>query len=764
MTDQSNSLIADAHGDGHPQARRHVRNLLGKTLAYFSERGAANVKLVAQHLQELLDGGPEPVQAQNFRSACTLLQQNADAFNIAFQASFKESLDKEEHLAVPELLISDGAKYPEHDHLKGVSLSLIDMKEVERILLLDRVVLRFTEFYEAGLNPLTERMAVLLGLKVPSLARNPFRPEVFVRSFLAAAQKSGLDEDVTQYLLLSLEPMHCIDLVPLYADLNSTLMHAGIKALGRRLIRKADADLIASAGRATALPNPTPYGRRGLPASASAVARESRDGSSVPAAWQAVDFLRQLGFGSQGFAANAGDSNGGVNTGMTDLDSGVSFSPAQTALIAYLGQLQVGAGTTFSSQELEGLDPRERNVLRQMREFDEVRGAPELDRGTVDALAEVFDFVFSEQDLAQQMRLVMGRLQIPVLKAAMLDRQFFLSSDQPARRLIDTLASAALSWEPDQGETDPVYLRVEKTIQRVLTEFKDDVTLFGELVGEVSEFLFETEQQAQVQIAPLAEQEQRSEVFEQALLYAGDVIEATIKALPLDLPLVAVLGTFLRNQWREVMARAWVNAQHSPQQWEQALTVMQQLIWSTQPKTRTEERVQLVSVLPDLVRELNSGLDAIGWTGEERATFTRALMATHAMAIRKTRVDAADTGSAALAAHDSRHAARVIEQRVAAVQPAGTDEFDARVQAFTRGMWFDFRSDNSKRQRYCLSWLSPLRTRMVFTQRDGGAPMLRSAREVAALLRQGQLRAIVQKPIVSRALERIMGTPGAPGN
>ena len=740
MRDRLNSLIADTQFDWHPQARRHILGLVAKTLAYVEHGAGINLKLVIDHLQELLDGAPEPVQALHFRTVSTSLQQNAAQFNATFQSVFQEAMGNEERLAVPELLISDTSRQPASDPVKGVSLSLIDMKEVERILLLDRIVLRFTEFYEAGLNPLTERIAVLLGLKVPVLSRNPFRPEVFVRSMVAAWEKCGFDPQASQYLLLSLEPMHCLDLGPLYVDLNSTLMHAGIKALGKRHIRKSSTQ--APDVDQAAPPTLPAYGRRGLSAGASALSERA----SEPAAVRAQAFLRQLGRGAPRGAGARGD--------VTGVDAISGYTPTHVALLAYLGQQQAGAGYSIGGQLPDGVAPGAHNVLRQMRQQEQVRNAPEVDRGAVDALSEVFDFVFSEEDLALQMRQVMGRLQIPVLKAAMLDRNFFLSAEQPARRLVDTLTTAALAWTPDQGQADPVYVRVEKTIQRVLTEFKDDVTLFGELVGEVSEFLFESERQTQGQIAPITEQEQRSELFEQALLHAGDVIDATIRALPGELPLAPLLAPFLKNQWREVMARAWVNVQNAPQQWEQASTVMKQLIWSTQPKTNSSDRVQLVAVLPELVRNLNIGLDAIGWSGEDRANFTRRLMAAHTMAIRMTRTTSGDTGAAALT--DSDGEAGAAGGRQPPSQTVGSDEFDAMVQRLNCGLWFDFKPDSGRRQRYCLSWISPLRTRMLFTRRNGADPLLRSAREVAAMLRQGQLHVIGKEPIVSRALNRIL--------
>ena len=83
------------------------------------------------------------------------------------------------------------------------------------------------------------------------------------------------------------------------------------------------------------------------------------------------------------------------------------------------------------------------------------------------------------------------------------------------------------------------------------------------------------------------------------------------------------------------------------------------------------------------------------------------------------------------------------------------DEFDELAHSFTRGLWFDFKVDETT-QRSRLSWVSPMRTRMLFTNRDGFDAFVRSEREVAALMRLGRLKVVDQVPIVSRALDRIM--------
>ncbi len=631
---RSPSLFDAAGRDLHVQARRHIRSLIGKTLAYFVQHQDQHLKLIREHLLDLMDARPPQAQAKNLRSAWSLLDKQAQVFNSAFQAALQASMDEELRLVLPEAVGLDFRPDPLIDAPDHTSLTLIDVSEVERMLLVDRVAQRFTTHYGASVSLLTQRLGVLLGLDTLTQTSNPFRPDVFVRAFLLAWEKSGLDDEATEDMMQALDPKHSLDLAPLYDDLNATLMRAGIEAQAVHRIRKSEGG--AASSRAVSGPattnaplaggDETPANPKSTFGALEPDRANSDWGGLAPAgrsiATHARQFLHRLGWGSPSTHEDAGD--GGRP----------AYAAADPEFMGYLGDLQASAGASSPSPDLQGQDPGSRNILRQMLDRDEVRRAPELDRGTVDALAEVFDFVFADPAIPLQMKFVIGRLQIPVLKAAMIDRDFFLSPDHPARRLVDTLALASIAWAPEKGEDDPLYQRVENTVKRVLAEFEDDLDLFSDLLEEFTEFLFNTEQQVQELIEPAADQERAGESLEQALAHADEVVHARISALPPELPLAPFLVPFLTTQWREVMAKTWLNAPADPQPWDSALTTMDQLIWSTQPKTRAQEGHQLVAVLPDLVRNLNAGLDAIEWTGEARDVFTRRLISTHMMAIR----------------------------------------------------------------------------------------------------------------------------------
>lgn len=729
----------------HPQTGALVRALVGQTLQFFQDQESALLLAVRSHLQDLADTRLAPEKAQNIRTAIQLLGQQAPAFRAALRHQLPHSLQEDIAQTFPSL--EPANKIPSRGDLDGMSLSLIDVEEVHRILLLDRICLRFNTRYEPGLGPLNLRLGVLRGVDNTGLADNPFRPLVFARAFMRAWEQGPFDASATEDLMDSLEPDHFVDLTALYTDLNCTLASAGLQAHTVHRVRKSvDSNFAALSTAPAAQPGSTrPMDKHEGSAAWAALLPAGR---SIAA--QAKAFLQRLGV-----AAGGGTPVSAANATPADND----MPAVAPQLLHYLDALQGGSPQSLSHFGLydpghDGAD----NVLRRLREREEIRRAPEPDRATVDVLAEVFDYVFADNAIPMQMKVILGRLQIPVLKAAMIDRDFFMSQEHPARKLVDTLAHASVGWAPEHGEQDPLYQRIEHTVQRVLTEFENDLALFTELLLEFTEFLLETEQQAQTRNDPVAQHEISQEALQSALAQADEWVHARIQALPQGLPLAPFLTPFLTHQWREVIARAWLAETRQPGAYASALAAMDQLIWSTQPKTSTEERQRLVALLPELVRALNAQLDAIHWDGEARATFTKRLIATHMLAIRMKAAAAPDAHTANAEAENSDQALVALEQRRAAQRAAHDDAHDAAARALTRGQWLEVREGGAAAFRCKLQWISPMRTRFLFTNREGFDAFVRSEREVAAMLRLGSLSAIDQSPIVARALDKLLAS------
>ena len=169
-----------------------------------------------------------------------------------------------------------------------------------------------------------------------------------------------------------------------------------------------------------------------------------------------------------------------------------------------------------------------------------------------------------------------------------------------------------------------------------------------------------------------------------------------------------------------------------------------------------QERRQLMRVLPDLIRNLDSGLDSIRWSGKGREDFMTGLMELHMHAVRTAPPTPEEIQRRAAEAQAGEEALRALDARVAQMQSLPRDEFALQAQALARGTWFDYLNEHSQLHRCRLSWISPKRTRLLFTNREGFEAFVRTELEVTELLREGRLTEIDQAPIVGRALETLM--------
>ena len=748
---------------------RHARTLIDKTLAFFAGPQGGQLKILRSHMFELIDARPHTTQAQNLRAAAGLLDKQEALYKRSLQAALREAIEDEIEAILPgSLKILRPAD--ESGGSSGLSsMALLDVDEIERHLLVDRVSQRFNARYDAQLPAFTLSVGALFAQDEFTLSDNPFRPATLIRAHALAWRLSEFEPTVVEDFISAFDPQPCGDWAPLYVSLTETLVRAGFVARAAHRIKRSPG------AEGAAVP------ARTAPAANDAAARAGGQGGGVGAksadpgeaggdaggggsslvqgmADRARQFLQKLGFGrAPGGAGGEGPAGDG---GASD----IVHTPADPGLLGFLRGLQASSGDSTLPPLGPGHDLSDHNLLRQMRERDEVKRAPELDRGTIDALAEVFDYVFADPAIPVQLKYVIGRLQIPVLKAAMIDRDFFLTDAHPARQLVDALAAAALSWNPETGDADPVYRHIEGAVRRVLAEFVDDLGLFRTLLAELQEFVNRVDGAAQEQIRPVAQQQQSGEQLEAALAHADEVIHQSIDASSMRAPLLPFLLPFLTTQWRQVVANAWVQREAAPGEWDMALETMDQMIWSTQTRADSGERAKLMALLPDLVRKLNEQLDRLGWQGEARSAFTRDLISTHMRAIRspKSAPLPLEFGPDEEQTLASTAALRELEKRRALQQAAEGDPYDALARQLVQGQWFDFTGAEGAVRRYRLSWISPQRTRLLFTNRDGFDAFVHSEREVAALLREGRLAVLDQQPIVARAIDQLMAVTRPP--
>ena len=81
------------------------------------------------------------------------------------------------------------------------------------------------------------------------------------------------------------------------------------------------------------------------------------------------------------------------------------------------------------------------------------------------------------------------------------------------------------------------------------------------------------------------------------------------------------LATFLREKWQSTLAQLYLQEGEESEAWSSALSTLDDLVWSVQPKRATDDRKKLVAMLRNLLRRLHGGLHNVAWEPGEREQF-----------------------------------------------------------------------------------------------------------------------------------------------
>ncbi|HRH17233.1 MAG TPA: DUF1631 family protein [Aquabacterium sp.] len=279
-----------------------------------------------------------------------------------------------------------------------------------------------------------------------------------------------------------------------------------------------------------------------------------------------------------------------------------------------------------------GQPPIAINVIRAHREaLVEASGGAKLDQMVIDIVAALFDQVLADPKVPPQMARQISRLQLPVLRVALKDQSFFHSRRHPVRRLINRMASLSSSFdELDQGDGREFIEQVTRLVTEIVEGEFDQIQLYEEKLTELEHF---AEQQTVKEIEENAAVATMLSGREADLRVQQRYMQKVQRELA-DLEIPEFVKTFLAQIWTQV--QVMIVAQHGPES-DQVVRMKQAahtLVMSVQPKGHPSLRAAFLKQLPQLMKDLNEGLEMIQWAAQAKQDFFAQLLPLHAEALK----------------------------------------------------------------------------------------------------------------------------------
>ena len=628
-------------------------------------------------------------------------------------------------------------------------LSLLDRNEHEQNAALGKLVARGEARNGPVLFELGYRLAVLVAAPPLDGEALPLGPHALTHAFRdATAIIDDLPIEHRLLMLQSFDQTVIQGLNALYDAANNVLRQAGIL---QQL-------------RAFPLPRQTP--RTTAPSSNETTAG-SAPNVAAPATQPAApsDHIAVLENLRELLAQRrTGDGVSGVGHRSASADE------LQLALSAV--QQHVSAISDNASRELRSAQRLRDELLTQLN-AGKPAGAPltqlSPEQGdTVELMAMLFEQLHRQMRQGSSAQGVLSDLQVPMLRMAVADRNFFDQQEHPARKLLGAVAEAATEWlDTGDNEADrALATKLEQLVARTQQE-PPSTGLYTSLLADIEHHLALLARKAQIAERRHIEAMQGRERLEQARRQAAQLVAERFRQSPPR----GLLRTLLERAWSDVLALTLLRHGQESEAFTERLHITDQLLG----RAPTYDRAKLQY-------DVETGLQQIGMHADEAEQVAQRLLGTAAtndqgdealsatgLALKLKQhqrlgeqvapTPAAPAPAVVTPAAATSPAPAAATPAIAPVDPREQRIYD-RLRQMPFGSWFEFidRQTGQASQRK-LAWFSPISGHCLFISRRGQRGDDMTLQSLAHALARGHVRelAAAREGLLDRAWQALTG-------
>ncbi len=671
-------------------------------------------------LFEMADRARNDIEQNIFFEAMRDLRLKRKSIERGFLEQFFEafvSLTQYDGLqsALPHSLAFDaGAALPDDDLERNVAVEAMVSKVLSR------------EGF--ALDQLTTRLSVLLGKELLE-QHNPLGPAMLCEYFLQAGRNLGVEIKVKLIILKLFDRYVLSSADQLYAEANQLLIATGVlpelkPAPARRVTDRAAASAHAEPVETIARPGNTQID------------------DSVQEVFAA---LQELLFHVRGSVAPT-------------LEASTQTQPISTRdLLRLLSHLQQYVPALATQDDFDLRNQLEQLLTRVSVKSGKSRVVGVADEDVINLIAMLFECILDDRNLPDSLKALIGRLQIPMLKVAVLDKSFFSRSSHPARRLLNEIAAAAMGWgECDDHQRDSLYLRIEQVVQRLLNDFVDDPAIFSELLADFLAFTSDERRRSEL----LEQRTRDAEEGRARTELARQRVEQALNEALLGKLLPQGVVAFVQDAWSKVLLLTCLKHGDQSAEWHADVQTMAQLIWSVQRHDEADASLRLLSLVPGLLKSLRDGLSSSAFDPFATSEFFSELEALHVQLFERPTLTPEQVDAPVMVQVLEEIVLRTADEgpvETASVRLPADDAGLRQVDQLRMGCWVEFQEDDENTLRCKLAAIIEATGNYIFVNRTGMKVLERSRTGLALEFRRGAVRALDDTLLFDRALESVIG-------
>jgi hypothetical protein len=385
----------------------------------------------------------------------------------------------------------------------------------------------------------------------------------------------------------------------------------------------------------------------------------------------------------------------------------------------------------------------------------------------------MLESLIDDDRMLVKVRQILVTLEPVLMRLAQSEPRFFSEKQHPARQFLDRITHRSLAFTSETDEGFHQFIRsVEQPVSALLAMQKISATSFAQVL-KILEGAWAREDK--VQKASREEAARALLHAEQRNLLAQRLSQEFRERMSADenKNIPAFVGTFLCGPWAQAVAESQLV--YNDTMVADPHGLVDELIWSVQPRVARLNRTRLVELVPSLLGRLRRGLDVISYPPELIARFFDELISLHEAALEGARTKPVTFKSGQSTGEQVSQ--ELLEAPLVLVQEAkesgfleddsvmpldGSNDSQASDQAagvpvagaeLLTGMWVELIFDGNW-VRAQLTWVSPHRTLFMFNSAGNKAHSM-SRRTLNRLRTQGLMRVVSDGHLVDNALNAV---------
>jgi len=751
---------------------RRVRRVLEHLLTLLSDEMARHLGQMLnefeQQLFRLADHARNPgIQSGHMETLRTVRLNRADLvprYLMGLEATLAGVRDPRTPLATQHT----GAAR----HVPFQNLSLVDDESMDEDSVLRDIALRYESRASLPLHLLGQRFGVLAGAPAFDAERLPIGPQALGRILREASHSLQIGLEARLLLFRTFDRVVMTHYPHMAETMNALLEREGVlPSLAyvpirvRPVLQNPSPDRgpiarDADPGKPEDAPAPTPP-RAAKPAGARGPANDPREAPRPHTAWMGESDGSDAGFDEaaafallQQLLSGRRDLIGKLRPGQNERTRQELGTPD---VLGVLDNLQATAPSPTGSPR-SVLDIKQALLAHSRQMHGKAATLSREDNDAFELMGMLFGQIEREVRRDTPAVGLLNRLQVPLMRAALQDRAFFVRPQHPARQLLNAVAESGATWLGDEDVDPQLVHSLRHAVEHVATHYKEDPAAFETANRELQANLQQLARKAEVTERRHVEAARGKEKLELAKRRSGEVIEAAVR----DQRLPKFVRALLNQAWADVLTLTLLRHGEDSNEWQRQLEATRHIVAATGKSG---------AAVPGLAGQIEGSLVQVGYHIDEATAIARRLTT----GISEDEDDPASRTELAMKLKARARLGEDTEAPKAKLPPRNKQEQAAyeHLRTLPFGTWFEFVSNQQgDRMRRRLSWYSPVTDNALFVNQRGQRIGEQSLDSLARMMAIGQAQVVTvdRGRLVDRAwhgalnaLRSFAGSGPAPG-